>query len=81
MVKHLKQFVGKLPTNCLSVFEHFVELALKGLIIMVRQRKNIYEKMHLEVKKRKAELAQPPRQKLPQALLITPQTEGYYSTP
>ena len=27
----LKQFVGKLPTNCLSVFDHFVRLALKGL--------------------------------------------------
>ena len=27
----LKQFVGKLPTNCLSVFDHFVKLALKGL--------------------------------------------------
>ena len=27
----LKQFVGKLPTNCLSVFNHFVGLALKGL--------------------------------------------------
>ena len=27
----LKQFVGKLPTNCLSVFDHFVELSLKGL--------------------------------------------------
>ena len=26
----LKQF-GKLPTNCLSVFDHFVGLALKGL--------------------------------------------------
>ena len=26
-----KQFVGKLPTNCLSVFDHFVGLALKGL--------------------------------------------------
>ena len=25
----LKQFVGKLPTNCLSVFGHFVNLALK----------------------------------------------------
>ena len=24
-----KQFVGKLPTNCLSVFDHFVGLALK----------------------------------------------------
>ena len=27
----LKQFVGKLPANCLSVFGHFVNLALKGL--------------------------------------------------
>ena len=27
----LKKFVGKLPTNCLSVFDHFVGLALKGL--------------------------------------------------
>ena len=26
-----KQFVGKLPTNCLSVFDHFVALAFKGL--------------------------------------------------
>ena len=29
----LKQFVGKLPTNCLSVFDHFVTLALKGLTL------------------------------------------------
>ena len=27
----LKQFVGKLPTICLGVFDHFVGLALKGL--------------------------------------------------
>ena len=27
----LKQFVGNLPTNFLSVFGHFVGLALKGL--------------------------------------------------
>ena len=27
----LKQFVGKLPINCLSVFDHFVELALNRL--------------------------------------------------
>ena len=26
----LKQLVGKLATNCLSVFDHFVKLALKG---------------------------------------------------
>ena len=29
----LKQFVGKLSTNCLSVFGHVVGLALKGLIV------------------------------------------------
>ena len=28
----LKQFVGNLPTNCVSVFGHFEGLALKGLI-------------------------------------------------
>ena len=31
----LKQFVGKLPTNCLSVFVHFVGLALKWLTIIL----------------------------------------------
>ena len=30
----LKQFVGKLPTNCLSVFDYFVGLALKGLMLL-----------------------------------------------
>ena len=33
----LNQFVGKLPTNCLSVFDHFMGLALKGL------RKNCHD--------------------------------------
>ena len=28
-----KQFVGNLPMNCLSVFDHFVGLALKGLSV------------------------------------------------
>ena len=27
----LKQFVDQLPKNCLSVFGHFVKMALKGL--------------------------------------------------
>ena len=31
MVKHTQQFVGNLPTNCLSVFDHFVGLMLKVL--------------------------------------------------
>ena len=29
----LKQFVGKLLTNCLCVFDYFVGLVLKGLIL------------------------------------------------
>ena len=31
MVKHTQKIRRLLPTNCLSVFEHFVGLALKGL--------------------------------------------------
>ena len=31
MVKHTQTIRCKLPTNCLSVFDHFVGLALKGL--------------------------------------------------
>ena len=31
----LKQFVGKLPRSCLSVFDHFVVLALEGLIFVM----------------------------------------------
>ena len=38
MVKHTK-FVGKLPTNCLSVFDHSVGLALKGLISFYNGKK------------------------------------------
>ena len=30
----LKQFVGNFPKNCLSVFDHFVKLALKGLMTL-----------------------------------------------
>ena len=30
----LKQFVGNFPTNCLSVFDHFVKLALKETNIL-----------------------------------------------
>ena len=30
----LKQIVGNLPTICLSVFDHFMNLALKGLRLL-----------------------------------------------
>ena len=36
----LKQIVGNLPTICLSVFDHFLNLALKGLIILVNNNLN-----------------------------------------
>ena len=32
----LKQIVGNLPTICLSVFDHFMNLALKGLTFYTR---------------------------------------------
>ena len=31
MIKHTQAIRWLLPTNCLRVFDHFVELALKGL--------------------------------------------------
>ena len=37
----LKQFVGKLVTNRLSVFDHFLILALKVLIIMIKQNQKL----------------------------------------
>ena len=38
----IKQFVGKLPTNCLSVFDHFVKLALKGFNSLTKQKTKCY---------------------------------------
>ena len=36
----LKQFVGKLPTNCLSVFDLFVGVGLKGLKLIYQDSPN-----------------------------------------
>ena len=33
MVKHTQAIYQFLPTNCLSVFDHFVGLAVKGLTV------------------------------------------------
>ena len=35
MVKHTQTIHQLLPTNCLSVFDHFVGLALKGLNLIL----------------------------------------------
>ena len=40
----LKKFVGKLPMNCLSVFDHSVKLVLKGFIWNLIWQPDIFEK-------------------------------------
>ena len=49
MVKHTQTVRRQKPTNCLSVFDHFVRLALKEL--MEKKQNNnpipIYHKRHL----------------------------------
>ena len=42
MVKHTETIRRQKPTNCLSVFEHFVGLALKGLT-KLRERRALEE--------------------------------------
>ena len=41
----LKQFVGKLPTNFLSVFDYFVKLVLKGLNLILQRVKKHSNKL------------------------------------
>ena len=56
----LKQFAGNLPTNCLSVFDHFMRLAFKGLNNNLKNGclciheiiKLIIMKMNMEMKNR-----------------------------
>ena len=42
----VKQFVGNLRKNCLSVFHHFVKLALKGLKSVLFERNNSIKKKY-----------------------------------
>ena len=46
MVKHTQQFVGKLSTNCLSVFDNTVGLEFKGLIIDGTYKIDIWKNQH-----------------------------------
>ena len=48
----LKQFVGKLPTNCLSVFDHFKKFALKRLKPSKVLLENFSEWQSLEIIRR-----------------------------
>ena len=47
----LKQFVGNLPANCLSVFDHFVKLALKRLCRLVTSTQLDFRKISLNNQK------------------------------
>ena len=40
MVKHTQTIRREKLTNCLSVFDHFVKLALKGLEVILRFKNN-----------------------------------------
>ena len=42
IVKHTKTVRRLLPTTCLIVFNHFVELALKGTLMQVWKSANIF---------------------------------------
>ena len=44
MVKHTQTIRRLLATNCLSVFDHFVELALKGLIQSLSEQADKFSK-------------------------------------
>ena len=41
MFKRTQTIRQQQPTNCLSVFDHFVVLVLKGLVLRQREKHNI----------------------------------------
>ena len=45
MVKHTQTILWLLPTNCLSVFDHFVGLAIKWLNFEWTKKKNEKKKI------------------------------------
>ena len=49
----LKQFVRNFPTNCLSVFDHFVILVLKGLTAIVKNVQHFLFNFQKRIKKSK----------------------------
>ena len=54
MVKHTKIIRGQKPTNCLSVLDHFVGLALKGLInsVQLQLEQLLVPNLYLKVKQK-----------------------------
>ena len=45
----LEQFVDNLLTNCLSVFGHFVRLALKGLTLLATLNKQLRDCLNISL--------------------------------
>ena len=72
MVKHA-QFVDKLLTNCLSVFGHFVGLALKGLNNPLRFTRSHPEFYQVDVHKNLAKFT---RKYLDQTLFLASLQDG-----
>ena len=46
----MKQFVGNLAKNCLSVFDHFVGLALEGLTLFKRNKHIVFGNLAITFK-------------------------------
>ena len=64
----LKEVVPNLPTNCLSVFDHFVKLALKGLIGLKKKLYvyvYVYRKTQIPSSKKQKKLRKIEKQKNP----------------
>ena len=51
MVKHTQKICRLLPTNCLSVFDHFAGLTLKGLNESSKKLENIKRKANYKIDK------------------------------
>ena len=43
MIIHIQTIRGLLPTDSLSVFDHFVRLALKGLMVVMKNTLEIFK--------------------------------------
>ena len=50
MVKHTQAIRWLLPTNCLSIFDHFVRSALKGLKSMLKLAEKLWELLYMTYK-------------------------------
>ena len=69
MVKYTQTICRHQPKNCLSVFDYFGRLALKGLVTDLKFVRNIRFENKLILTKRKSELSRCPTEKLHRTML------------